>query len=427
MWLFNVKKYLSVAFSLLFLAGFSQGQKFTVVVDPGHGGSDTGAMRRYSDLGLVKEAHVALQIGLKLEKMLKKRNDIKVIMTRTSAVYPSLSNRTDLANNSHANLFISIHLNSTGSNRTQATGTETFVQGPNQNQANLEVAKRENSVIYLDKEDRRRFEHYNPDSPESLIALKIQQAKYLQRSLLLGSLIQKNFENNHRVNRGVKQRNLHVLRENAMPAVLIETGFVNNYDDAKYLASDKGQTEVAKAIYDAVVKYKKELTGNRWVPKKPEPPKEIRLHTDFRILLMTSPKRYLEGDPALRGLKYILRIKEGNLYYYYYATTNIASVRNENLKHAKDAGFKHATAVPFIPDTKLKKGYYTIEVAVTDRKLTHRSYIMKTLGDGLHRRKDNGINYYTYGKVNTLEAAVKMQKQIEGRGIKNTTIEKVDN
>jgi len=423
-WRFNLKKYFLFTLTLLFFTVSAQDKPFTVVIDPGHGRND-GASRSYSDLGLVREDHVALDISLKLQKLLSKEKDIKVIMTRTTHVYPSLSQRTDLANKSSADLFISIHLNSTGTNTTQATGAETYVQGPDQNNANLEVAKRENSVIYLDEEDRRRFEHYNPNSPESLIALKIQQAKYLEKSLLIGSLIQDNLENDGQNNRGVKQKNLHVLRQNAMPSVLVETGFINNHSDASYLTSSAGQEKVANSIYRAILKYKKEIGFHPNIqPVEPEKPKEVALENDFRILILSSPTRYLEGDPALRGLKYILRIKEGDVYKYYYANTNLASIRDENLKRAKEAGFKNAAPVAFIPNIALSKGYYTIEVAVSKQRLNNNSYILKNLRD-LKRTKKKGSFYYTYGNVKTFEAAVNMQKQIEAKGIINTTIEKV--
>lgn len=169
-----------------------------------------------------------------------KNKDIKVIFTRTSDVLPSLTERTNLANRSKADLFVSIHCNATGTTNGSAYGTETYIQGPNQNSTNLEVAKRENSVIYLDKEDRQNFASYDPNSPESLIALKLQQSKYLESSLLIGSMVEENFEKkDKRLSRGVKQANLHVLRLNAMPSILVETGFVNNYEEAQYLISEK--------------------------------------------------------------------------------------------------------------------------------------------------------------------------------------------
>lgn len=405
---------------------FSQ-KKLTVVLDAGHGGSDHGANRTYSDIGRIAEKDITLAIVLKLGSMLEKNKDFKVIYTRKIDEYPSLSDRTNLANRSKADLFVSIHCNS--SVRPTAYGTETYVQGPDQNDTNLEVAKRENDVIYLDEKDKQIFGSYDPSSPESLIALKLQQSKYLESSLLLGGLVEDNFVNkDKRFSRGVFQKNLHVLRMNAMPSVLIETGFINHPEESHYLASDRGQQEIAESIYNAIIDYKKAIdrkSGGPVITKKPEPDKleEVALKNDFRILLMSSPTKYKDGDPALKGLNYILPIKENGQYKYYYGVTNLASVRDINLKTAKDAGFRNAYAVGFMPNQKLSSGYYTIEVHAGE-KLNGNSFILQTLKD-VERNKENGVFYYTYGKVNTLEDAVKIQKSLEAKGIKNTVIQKV--
>lgn len=421
----------SILYNKIFLlfvvfVGFSNfyGQKkFTLVLDAGHGGSDTGATRTYPDLGPVQEKDITLGIVLKLGRMLEKNKEYKVIYTRKVDEYPSLTYRTNLANKSDADLFISVHVNSSSSRSATAQGTETFVQGPNQNRTNLDVAKAENDVIFLDDQDRENFASYNPNSPESLIALKIQQSKYLEASLIIGGLVEDNFvKKDKRLSRGVKQENLHVLRMNAMPSILIETGFVNNYDDARYISSDEGQQAIAESIYNAIVSYKKMVDRN---VKKPEPekPAEQPLKNDFRILLMSTPNKYSTDDPALKGLKYILTIKEGGLYKYYYGTTNYASVRDTNLKTAKDAGFRNASAISFVPNQSLGTGYYTLEVYSGKGKLDSKSPILKTIPD-LIRNKENGVFYYTYGKYKSLEEAVKAQKDLEQKGIANTVIEK---
>jgi N-acetylmuramoyl-L-alanine amidase len=271
------------------------------------------------------------------------------------------------------------------------------------------------------------FASYDPKSPESLIALKIQQSKYLESSLLFGSFVEENFvKRDKRFSRGVKQQNLHVLRLNAMPSVLIETGFVSNYDEAVYLASEKGQDEIAESIYQAVLSYKKALerNGSASAPREVEKPEEKPLKNDFRILLMSTPTKYTSTDPALKGLNYILPIKENGMIKYYYSTTNLASVRDNNLKTAKDAGFRNATSISFVPNQKLGVGYYRLELAVTAQKLSSNSYMLNTLKD-ITRTKENGKFYYTYGRFSTLEEAVKMQKTLEDKGIKNTVIEKV--
>ena len=160
------------------------------------------------------------------------------------------------------------------------------------------------------------------------------------------------------------------------------------------------------------------------MPKEPEKPAEVALKNDFRILLMSSPMKYSDGDPALKGLNYVLPIKEGDLYKYYYSVTNMASVRDNNLKTAKDAGFRNATSISFIPNQKLAIGSYTLEVAVSDQKLSSNSFILNTLKD-VNRTKEKGKFYYTYGKFASLEEAVKMQKDLDAKGIKNTVIQKV--
>ena len=288
-------------FLMIIFLGFNSvysQKKFTIVLDAGHGGSDTGAQRNHSDLGLVQDQNITLAIVLKLGRMLEKNKDYKVIYTRKVDEYPSLTSRTDLANRSKADLFISVHVNSSRSTSSTTQGTETFVQGPNQNKANLDVAKAENDVIFLDEKDKENFASYNPSSPESLIALKIQQSKYLQASLIIGGLVEENFvKKDKRLSRGVKQENLHVLRMNAMPSILIETGFVNNFDDARYISSEEGQQSIAESIYNAILSYKKLVDRN---VKEPEPEKQVEqpLKNDFRILLMTSTVKYPENDPA---------------------------------------------------------------------------------------------------------------------------------
>lgn len=422
---FSIKRYFSLFFLLLFLFSGAQ-KKFTIVLDPGHGGSDHGANRKYSDLGTVREKDVTLAITLKLGRMLEKNKDYKVIYTRKIDEFPSLTDRTTLANRSKADLFISVHVNA--STKSSPYGTETFVQGPDQNKTNLEVAKAENDVIFLDEKDREMFASYDPKSPESLIALRIQQSKYLETSLLFGSYVEDNFvKKNNRFSRGVKQQNLHVLRLNAMPSVLIETGFVSNYEEAAYLASDKGQNEIAQSIYDAIVDYRKTIERNGGLsnaPKEVEKPAEIALKNDFRILLMSSPLKYASTDPALKGLNYVLVLKENDLYKYYYSVTNLASVRDNNLKTAKDAGFRNATSISFIPNQKLGVGYYTLELAATDQKLSANSFMLTSLKD-VRRDKVKGRFYYTYGKFASLEEAVKMQKELEEKGIKNSVIQKL--
>ena len=417
---FLIRVTLTVILTLFFIPAYAQNKKFTVVLDAGHGGSDPGSYRTFSDLGTLNEKDITLAVTLLIGKKLEKNKDFKVIYTRKTDVYPTLTERTNLTNRSKADLFVSMHCNA--SKRSEAYGTETFVQGPNQNKENLEVAKAENDVIYLDEQDRETFASYDPNSPESLIALKIQQSKYLESSLLLGGLIEDSFVNkDKRYSRGVKQQNLHVLRRNATPSVLVEMGFVSNYEDAKYISSEEGQEAIAESVYQSIVNYKKRLDRN----VKVEPVKEAEkpLKNDYRVLLMSSTTKYNDGDPAFKGLKYILTIKEGSMYKYYYSTTNYVSIKEQNVKTAKDAGFRTAWAVAFTPNQKLSNGYYTIEVAVSENRLPKESPVLTKLKD-VEREKTGGVHYYTYGNVKTLEEAIKLKKEVEDKGIKNVVIQK---
>ncbi len=405
----------------LFFSQLKAQKKFVIVLDAGHGGKDIGANRKYDNIGLVQEKDITLGIILKLGERLEKNKDFKIIYTRKIDEYPSLIDRTDLANRSHADLFISVHCNA--NTKSSPYGTETYVQGPDQNRTNLEVAKRENDVIFLDTKDKELFASYDPSSPESLIALKIQQSKYLESSLIFGGFVEDNFaKKDKRFSRGVMQKNLHVLRLNAMPSVLIETGFISNPDEAAYLASENGQEAVAESIYNSVINYKKKVDRNQ--RKIVEEPKEQPLKNDFRILLMSTPNKYADGDPALKGLNYILTVKENGLYKYYYSVTNFASIKENNLKTAKDAGFRNAYAVSFIPNQNMNTGFYRIELYAGKDKLPNSSPIFKLLKD-VEKIKADGTFYYTYGEVNSLESAIKLQKEIEDKGIKNTVIEKV--
>lgn len=424
---FYLKKTFTFIFSMLCVLMFSQ-KKFKIVLDAGHGGHDDGTATSYSDLGSVVEKDIALNVTLMVGKLLEKDKHFQVIYTRKTDVYPTLTQRTNLANSSKADVFVSIHCN--GASRKSAHGTETFVQGPDQNDTNLEVAKRENDIIFLDEEDKANFSSYNPNSPESLIALKIQQNKYLQKSLMLGGFIENNFTvKDKRFSRGVKQKNLHVLRLNAMPSVLIEIGFLSNYDDAKYLSSYAGQKEVAESIYNAISDYKKAIDrrgssySNENASKPKVEKKEMPLSNDYRILIMSSKTRYNDTSPSYKGLKYIFVIKENDVYKYYYSVTNLASIRDQNLKTAKDAGFRNAYPVGFIPNQKLKNSYYTIELEPTSEKLGSQD--LKGLKN-LKRKRNHGKYYYTYGHADTLEKAVYLQKQLEKMGFSNTVVEKIE-
>lgn len=230
--------------------------KFVVVIDAGHGGKDGGAVR-----GTYKEKEINLGVALALGKLIElNMPDVKVVYTRKTDVFVDLYKRADIANKAKANLFISIHTNSTAAKVTTASGADTYILGLAKSEENLAVAKRENSVILLEDNYTKRYEGFDPNSPESNIIFEFMTDKYMEQSLQFASFVQNGFSGvARRVDRGVLQAGFLVLRESGMPSVLIELGFINNPTEAKYLTSSIGQRNMASAIFSGLQKYKKEF------------------------------------------------------------------------------------------------------------------------------------------------------------------------
>jgi N-acetylmuramoyl-L-alanine amidase len=226
----------------------------TVIIDPGHGGKDSGARGKTS-----MEKDVVLAIGLKLGKYMEENlPDIKVIYTRKTDEFIPLYRRAEIANENNADLFISIHAN--GWSDPNSIGTETLVLGLHRSDENFEVAKRENSVILLEEDYNIRYENFDPNSLESYIIFSLMQNVYDNQSLSFASLVQDQFrERIQRKDRGVKRQGLLVLAQSSMPGVLIETGFISNAEEEKYITSDLGQDYLASAIYRAFKEYKSDI------------------------------------------------------------------------------------------------------------------------------------------------------------------------
>ena len=228
-----------------------------VVIDPGHGGKDPGALGKTA-----KEKDIVLAVALKVGNLIKKNYpNVKVIYTRDKDVFVELGERAAIANRNNANLFISIHANSVDGN-TSTHGTETFVMGLHKNEANLAVAKRENSVILQEDNYSSKYDGFDPNDPESNIIFSLFQNAYSDQSLLLAASIEEEFKTLKRYDRGVKQAGFLVLWKTAMPSVLTELGFVSNPDEEQYMKSDAGQTELAVSIYNAFAKYKSQYDNS---------------------------------------------------------------------------------------------------------------------------------------------------------------------
>ena len=244
-------------FPMLLLA--QRGEKITtVVIDPGHGGKDSGALGAIS-----KEKDLNLTVALLTGDYIKKNcPDVNVIYTRERDVFVTLNERAAIANRANADVFISIHCNSTDAKGASATGAETYVLGEHKNAANLEVAKKENASILYEEDAEEQYGNFDLNSPEAYIALSLFQTEYLNQSLQLAANVQEQFSKRvGRKDRGVQQAGFLVLWKTAMPSILIELGFISNAAEERFLASENGQTYMASAIYRAFRDFKASYEG----------------------------------------------------------------------------------------------------------------------------------------------------------------------
>lgn len=370
------------------------GKDFVVVIDAGHGGHDPGAIGKIS-----KEKNINLNVALKLGNLIKKNcNDVNVVYTRSKDVFIPLDRRAEIANNAKADLFISIHTNALAKNRT-AKGASTWTLGLAKSDANLEVAKRENSVILYESDYQTRYAGFNPNSAESYIIFEFMQDKYMEQSVHLASLVQKQFRHTcKRIDRGVHQAGFLVLKASAMPSVLIELGFISTPEEERYLNSEDGANTMARGIYRAFLNYKREhelrLTGtsktivpseqekeniptiaqiqekdsqkkdsqnNRLLAEaktKPVANKSVQnrpvasekatndAEITFKIQILTSSKPLPKNDKRLKGLKNVDYYKEKGIYKYTYGAS---SDYNKVLrtKRTITAQFKDAFIIAF--------------------------------------------------------------------------------
>jgi N-acetylmuramoyl-L-alanine amidase len=335
-----------------------------VCIDAGHGGKDPGCLGTGS-----KEKEVVLAIALKLGKYIEDNfKDVKVVYTRKTDVFIELGERARIANKAKADVFICIHANA--NNNKKALGAETYVMGLHKTEANLKVAKRENSVILLEEDYKNKYSDFDPNSPESYIVLTMRQNAFIDQSLNLAAKIQKQFTDRvGRKNRGVKQAGFWVLHQTSMPSVLIETGFLSNVEEEKFLASNIGQDYLASAIFRAFKDYKSEIESKKKPEKKEEvvvnKPEEnveekivkknkkkkksvpIEKGVVFKVQIATSSSKLELVPENFKGVENVSIYKAGGLFRYTVGKENNMSEANLLQLRLRAKGFEDAFIVAF--------------------------------------------------------------------------------
>lgn len=332
-----------------------------VCIDPGHGGHDPGCLG-----ASVNEKNVALAIGLKLGELIEKNYpDVKVVYTRKTDVFVELHKRADIANRANADLFICIHCNAGAA---EAHGSETYALGLHKTEANLAVAKRENEVVMMEGDFQKNYKGFDMNSPEGSIIVELYQKAYLNRSLSFASKVQKYFKQDAgRNDRGVKQAGFLVLWKSAMPAVLIETGFLTNVKEEKFLMESKNQDIMANSIYKAFVEYKNEVEGSE--KSNPNPQHQISNPSTneevaapegitFRVQFMSVPEKLSMNDHRVNKMKDVRIYPNGKLYSY---TSGLFKTSDEAKAHqliVRQQGYKDAFVVIFHNDTRISQKEY---------------------------------------------------------------------
>ena len=366
------KRIVFVVIAMHFLSGYSQGQKFKVVLDAGHGGKDYGAVYH----GNI-EKNIALQTTLRVGAILEKDPQIDVVYTRKSDVFIELQQRANIANKSKGSIFVSMHCNA---NKNQAaSGNETYVMGITRNASNLEVAKNENEVVTLETDYKIKYDGFDPNSPESVIGISILQEEHLDQSIELAGRVQEFFtKKTDNKNRGVKQAGFLVLRQITMPRVLVEMGFVSNKEEGEFLNSEDGQNKLAEAIAGAIMDYKneffnpsnnddvkedvkiiakKEETIVKETPKKEEAVKKVEKATEkgivFKIQISASTKELATSPSNFKGLSPISVESTGSLYKYFYASEKNYDAAKQKLEEAKQKGYSTAFIVAYKDGIKI--------------------------------------------------------------------------
>lgn len=383
-----------------------RGEKITtVVIDPGHGGRDSGALGAIS-----KEKDINLTVALLVGGYITQNcPDVHVIYTRETDVFVTLNERAAIANRANADVFISIHCNSTESRSPSAVGAETYVLGEHRNAANLEVARTENASILYEENAEEQYNNFDLNSPEAYIALSLFQNEYLNQSLQLAANVQDQFTRRvGRRDRGVQQAGFLVLWKTAMPSILIELGFISNASEERFLASEDGQVYMASAIFRAFRDFKASYEGENLVPANapatavPAPNTPVSSNTP---VTEAQPATTAERQPAAAET----------------AETQRAAAETAATRPATAAESRSEVAQPATPSASRNEVVFKVQFAMhlTQVPLTDRSFANVPEVDVYFQ---NGAYRYTSGNFRTKREAVERQAQLQRMGFSDAFV-----
>jgi N-acetylmuramoyl-L-alanine amidase len=371
---------------------------FIVVIDPGHGGKDPGAVSKG-----VREKDVVLAIGKKLGRYINEGfPDVKVIFTRNTDVFVPLIDRSKLANRNKADLFISLHANFCGTPSTR--GTETYFLGVTRLKENLEVSKKENSVIYLEDDYSITYEGFDPDSDISNIIFETNQSAYQDQSLFFADAVQHQLKNNSEsLNRGVKQAGFLVLRMSSMPSVLIETGFISSPSEAAYLSSEAGQQAIAQSVFEAFKRFKIKNSG-----------------TNAPVVAENKPKDENQKNPGKKEIATENQPKEPEI-----KPEPAAEVKTEVAKPEPAVVLTKTEIKPEVKPSEIKEAkpennpatvqntYFSVQIGASTTSVEPIAANFKGLKNVRREKTDDKYYRYFVGKEATLELITPIWQQIK--------------
>lgn len=403
-----------VLLALLFIISFASSVtgangKFTLCIDPGHGGKDTGAPGSIS-----VEKNINLKVALAFGRYVERNcPDVTIVYTRRTDVFIPLYERAEIANRKKADLFVSVHTNSLKGNHTMK-GFETYTLGDGSSHAketNLEVAKRENSVILLEKDYKQHYVGFDPNSPESNIMFEFIQDKNLTRSIDLAKMMQKHVcRSANRPNKGVHQQNLAVLRLTSMPACLIELGYISTPSEEQLLNNQQQIDNIARGIYNAFVEYKNKYDTGMTVPYKPmsDPLPDKKTDDDSSTPNATAE----QSNEQANNEKPETKQNEDNVRQPdYMPEMRRSKERNteRNVKRKVTPAAKHESQ-----KADQSRPVFKVQVLVAQRHLKKGDHNFKGL-EGCEAYEENGMVKYTYGASNNYNEIYRLRKEILDR------------